>query len=91
MSDEFVERASWDERMPKLVKEIERWMKKHGVTPENEDEILEHHEEKLEVFNKKIKKVVDQIWEETNYEYAKQEWRIAYESSPYKFIIQYLD
>ena len=82
---------SYDERMPKLVKEIEKWMKKNGVTAENEDEILDEHEEKLEFFVKKIKKEIDRVWDEVNYEYAKKEWRIAYESSPYAFIIRYLD
>jgi ElaB/YqjD/DUF883 family membrane-anchored ribosome-binding protein len=82
---------SLDERMQELVKEIERWMKKTGVTVENEDEILDKHEAKLEEFDKKIKKTIERVWEETNYEYAKREWRIAYESSPYEFIIRYLN
>ncbi len=88
-SDEYIE--NYDERMPKLVKEIERWMKKIGVTPELEDEILDKHEKKLEEFDKKISKAIGRVWDETNYEYAKKEWRIAYKKSEYAFIIQHLN
>ncbi len=82
-----------EDRYDKLLVKIERKIIALKIPQHKDwvDDLTSEQEEALMKLDKVINKVIGQVWDETNYDYANDLWKSYYAKSELNYIIEHLN